>query len=205
MVLAQRLRYCVFGRRRLRLNDDGGQGRLTTVMIDQHCANHACRGHRQDLVDESRGNPSINSRARIAMVPTLVAIELDRLKRSCGRIHKRVWPQSVRETPGINCDLRDGRRFSMCSRGNFTAADTSCSSAACAMICSWRSGYSRFQRLPKAQRARPAPRRAALPGQNVGAAEERGAAPGQADLNRALRDKRSLICSRSSRETLLPS
>jgi hypothetical protein len=45
------------------------------------------------------------------MVPTLVVIELDRLKRNCGGNHKRVWPQSVREIRCTNCDLRNGRRF----------------------------------------------------------------------------------------------
>jgi hypothetical protein len=54
---------------------------------------------------------AIKSRARIAMVPTLVVIELDRLKRNCGGNHKRVWPQSVREIRCTNCDLRNGRRF----------------------------------------------------------------------------------------------
>jgi hypothetical protein len=97
VVLAQRLRYCVFGRRRLRLNDDGGQGRLTTVMIDQHCADHARRGPRKISWTNLEETLAIKSSARIAIVPTR--------------------PQSVRETPCTNCDLRHGRRFSMCSRG----------------------------------------------------------------------------------------
>jgi hypothetical protein len=54
--LAQRLHHRVFGRRRLRLNDNRERRWLKTVMVDQHRANHARHSHWQNLVDKSRRN-----------------------------------------------------------------------------------------------------------------------------------------------------